>query len=124
MQTVAELHAFRRAARSAGLTDADIHQLVLQLATNPERGDLLQGTGGCRKFRFASAASGRGKSGGVRVITFYAGLTFPVFLITVFAKNKKVTLTEAERNQLGMMTDRIRDAYAAAALRRKSEQDE
>ena len=37
------------------------------LAANPERGDLIRGGGGIRKLRWA--AQGRGKSGGIRVIS-------------------------------------------------------
>lgn len=58
----------------------------------------MVGTGGARKLRWA--AHGRGKSGGVRVITFYSGPPVPVFLLTVFGKGEKANLTQAERNEL------------------------
>ncbi len=58
----------------------------------------MQGTGGARKFRWATL--GRGKSGSVRVITFYSGPPVPVFLLTVFGKGEKINLTRAERNEL------------------------
>jgi hypothetical protein len=45
-------------------------------------------------------ASGKGKSGGYRVVTFYSGAWLPVFLLTVFGKGTKVDLTRAERNEL------------------------
>ncbi len=48
------------------LTDDEYAGLQHVLAENPERGDLVQGGGGIRKLRFA--LTGRGKSGGVRVI--------------------------------------------------------
>jgi hypothetical protein len=38
------------------------------MAAKPDAGDEIRGTGGARKIRFA--AKGKGKSGGVRVITF------------------------------------------------------
>ncbi len=61
-------------------------------------GDLIQGTGGARKVRFAGR--GKGKSGGYRVITFYAGERLPVFLLALYAKGERANLTKAERNEL------------------------
>jgi mRNA-degrading endonuclease RelE of RelBE toxin-antitoxin system len=39
------------------------------LIHHPEAGDLICGTGGCRKLRWG--AEGRGKRGGVRIIYYY-----------------------------------------------------
>jgi hypothetical protein len=64
----------------------------------------MPGTGGARKVRFA--AKGKGKSGGVRVITFYSGQEIPVFLLNVFAKNEKIDLTAAERNEMKKILSR------------------
>ncbi len=67
----------------------------------------MVGTGGARKLRWS--VQGRGKSGGVRVITFYSGPPVPVFLLTVFGKGEKTNLTQAERNEL---RDVLRDLVA------------
>ena len=58
----------------------------------------MAGTGGVRKVRWA--ARGKGKSGGIRVITFYSGPPVPVFLLTVFGKGEKSDISKAERNEL------------------------
>ena len=58
----------------------------------------MPGTGGARKLRWA--ARGKGKSGGVRVITFYSGPPVPVFLLTVFGKGEKSDISKSERNEL------------------------
>lgn len=112
MQTVAELNAFRKHADLAGMADEDIEELVAYLGENPEAGEEIQGTGGCRKVRFAIRGNNKGKSGGVRTITFYSGDLMPVFLITVFGKSQKVNLTKAERNGLKKLTDAIVQEYA------------
>ena len=39
--------------------------------TNPSAGDLIEGTGGLRKLRFADPRRGKGKRGGLRVIHYY-----------------------------------------------------
>jgi hypothetical protein len=113
MQTVAELNTFRKHADIAGMSDEDIDALVAYLAQNPMAGEEMQGTGGCRKVRFAIRGNNKGKSGGVRTITFYSGQSMPLFLITVFGKSQKVNLTKAERSSLKKLTDAIVEEYAA-----------
>lgn len=109
MHTVCETHAFRRAAAQAGLSTAEVTDIVCYLAANPAAGDEIQGTGGCRKVRFAGR--GKGKSGGYRTITFYTGDMMPVFLITVFGKGQKGNLSKHERNQLRDITKQIVEVY-------------
>ncbi|HLY19054.1 MAG TPA: helix-turn-helix domain-containing protein [Bryobacteraceae bacterium] len=53
-------------------------------------GDVIEGTGGVRKVRFAGR--GWGKRGGYRVITFFSGTDIPVFLLNSFAKSEKSDL--------------------------------
>lgn len=93
------------------MSEDDISDLIDYLAENPEAGDEIVGTGGCRKVRFSIRGNNKGKSGGVRTITFYSGESLPVFLITVFAKGQKVSLTKAERNALESMTKAIVGEY-------------
>jgi hypothetical protein len=63
--TVAELPEYLRTATRL-LADADRRTIVDHLAAHPQDGDLIEGTGGVRKLRWAR--DGRGKSGGVRVV--------------------------------------------------------
>ena len=112
MHTVSEMKAFRKAADKAGMSDEDIVDLTSYLAENPEAGDEITGTGGCRKVRFSIRGNNKGKSGGVRTITFYSGENLPVYLITVFGKGQKINLTMAERIALKSITGAIVDEYA------------
>ena len=108
LHTVVETPEFQRSARGL-LTQADLAALIDHLAANPEAGDIMVGTGGARKFRWA--VKGGGKSGGVRVITFYAGPPVPVFLLTAFGKGRKAALTKAERNELRKVLGGLITAY-------------
>jgi len=63
--TIIELSPFIRRAEKL-LTSDERDRLIFTLATQPELGDEIPGTGGVRKLRFG--AQGRGKSGGMRVI--------------------------------------------------------
>jgi hypothetical protein len=51
--------------------------------------------------------AGKGKSGGYRTITFYSGEAMPVYLLTVFSKGEKSTLTGKEAGALKVITKNI-----------------
>ena len=109
MQTVVETPAFLSDARRLGLSEAERSAMVTWLASNPAAGDVIEGTGGARKMRFAG--KGKGKSGGYRVITFYSGSGIPVFLLNLFAKNEKTDLTPGERRTLKTVLAGVASAY-------------
>ena len=109
MQTVVETPSYLREAKQAGLSSVDCKAIVDFLAANPDAGVEMSGTGGARKLRFA--AKGKGKSGGVRVITFFTGKELPVFLLNVFSKNEKINLSAAERNSLKRILKQLTDFY-------------
>ncbi len=91
------------------MTRNQISGLIDHIAANPDDGEPMRGTGGARKVRWA--ARGKGKSGGVRVITFYSGAPVPVFLLTVFGKGEKSNLTNDERNELRGILKTLVDSY-------------
>ena len=95
MHTIVETPEYLRDARTAGLTDSE-RQACRQLHRKPRLATLSLGTGGARKVRFAGR--GKGKSGGYRVITFYTGPAFPVFLLNIFAKGEKTRFSGISRN--------------------------
>lgn len=69
----------------------------------------MAGTGGARKVRWA--ARGKRKSGGVRIITVYSGPPVPVFLLTVFGKGEKSSLSRAELNELRRILEDLVGSY-------------
>jgi hypothetical protein len=111
MHTVVETPAFLADAKSAGLLDEERMALVDFIATHPDAGDEIPGSGGARKLRLAGR--GKGKSGGYRVITFYSGRDVPVFLLNLFSKGERANLSKAEVNALRVILGRIVDVYNA-----------
>lgn len=87
----------------------EVEALIELIAANPEIGDVMQGTGGCRKLRFGGRS--RGKSGGYRVVTFFTGPDLPVFLLTVFGKGERANLSKAERNALAVLSRTLSSTY-------------
>lgn len=113
MQSVIETNAYLAAAKDVGMSVDEQQAVVNIIATNPQAGEIMPGCGGARKLRVARP--GAGKSGGYRIITYYAGTDVPAFLLTVFGKNEKANLNKAERNGLAALTKTLTDS-----LRRKS----
>jgi hypothetical protein len=98
--TVAEMPEYiRRAAKL--LSQSERNEVVDYVAANPKAGDLIQGTGGIRKLRWAR--SGRGESGGLRVIYYFRSEVLPLYLLTVFGKGEKADLSQAARNELAKL---------------------
>ena len=89
---------FDRTWKDLGLNDEDLSELEIYLCKNPDAGDLMEGTGGIRKFRWA--LSGRGKSGGARVIYLDVVFAEHIYLLTAFPKNEKANLSKSERNEI------------------------
>ena len=83
--------------------------IVDMIAADPQCGVVVPGTGGVRKVRVA--ASGRGKSGGARIIYLFGGDDVPTFLLAVFAKNEKSNLSLAECNDLKKSTAALLKNY-------------
>jgi hypothetical protein len=108
MQTVVETPGYLKAAKAL-FSQAERDRIVDMVAANPECGEVMQGTGGFRKLRVAR--SGMGKRGGARLIYILRNEAFPVFLISVYAKNEKENLSMQERNLLAKRADEIFAKY-------------
>jgi len=106
--TVVETPEFISRAKKL-LTDEDREELIGYLAYNPTAGDVVSGAGGIRKIRWQ--LSGRGKRGGARVIYFSHGARVPLFLLTAFAKNERVDLSQADRNGFQRLTKLLVETY-------------
>lgn len=94
-----ELPAFAR-HRDEYLDDDSFALLQSALMANPAAGDLIEGTGGLRKLRFADARRGKGKRGGLRVI-YYFWIGGPEYwLFTLYDKDEMPDLTPKQRTVL------------------------
>ena len=105
MHEVIETGAYIAAAEYAGMTEEERQRAVITVSANPDAGDVMVGTGGCRKLRLAGR--GKGKSGGYRLITFFRAVEGRVFLLTVFSKGERANLSKVERNGLAAIVKRL-----------------
>ena len=87
-------------------TDDELKELQRTLIASPEKGDLIQKTGGLRKVRMATGS--QGKSGSIRVIYFLATEEI-VWLVMAYPKSMKDSLTDAEKAELKKLTKRLKN---------------
>jgi hypothetical protein len=83
---------------TALLNDEEYRALQNVLVEMPGSGDIIQGSGGIRKIRWG--ASGRGKSGGARVIYYWATQQDQIFMLYAYAKNERDNLTKYQLSVL------------------------
>lgn len=99
-RTFKYLSGFSREWKRLGLTDEDLIELENLILTDPQRGDVIAGTGGLRKLRFAPSRWRRGKSGSLRIGYSHDGKLEKVLMIAVYAKQDKANLTPQERAEI------------------------
>lgn len=80
------------------LTDEDYFELQEFLLANPAKGDIIQGGSGLRKIRWR--ATGRGKSGGFRVIYYLATAQGFIYFLDIYAKNEMEDLSKDQLKEL------------------------
>lgn len=80
----------------------EVVALGAALAEDPHMGTALGNN--CYKIRLAIASKGKGKSGGGRVITHVHIAGNRVFLLSIYDKSEKETLTDKELKELLTLT--------------------
>ncbi|PHS24980.1 MAG: addiction module toxin RelE [Methylophaga sp.] len=108
MITIAETKPFQKKVTKL-LTLEEKEELISYLSEHPSAGDLIQGSGGIRKLRWAR--SGKGKSGGVRVIYYHHSNMMPLYLLAVFGKNEKANISAEEKKLLAKLVDELVDYW-------------
>ncbi|MBO5009070.1 MAG: type II toxin-antitoxin system RelE/ParE family toxin [Clostridia bacterium] len=92
--------------KAMGLNDEDLKILESILLTNPQMGDVIQGTGGARKIRIQ--LEGRGKSGGGRVIYLDVFEKEKLYLLFAYPKNVQENLTEEQKKSIALLIEAIK----------------
>ena len=80
------------------LSDEEYGGFQSRIAANPELGALIRGGGGIRKVRVAVGS--RGKSGGARIIYYWAVRKDVIVLLYAYPKNRAADLTPKQVSQL------------------------
>jgi hypothetical protein len=70
-------------------------------------GDLIRGSSGIRKVRWAT--QGRGKRGGLRVIYYWITRRSHILLLTLYSKAEAADLTPSEVKALRVLVEGLED---------------
>ena len=97
MITVAETDSFLKKSSKLFPVE-DKENLISYLSEHPNAGDVIQGSGGIRKLRWAK--DNKGKSGGFRVIYYFHNESMPLYLLAIFSKNEKINISAEEKHSL------------------------
>lgn len=110
--TVAEVQCFSQDAEEV-FTRQEWEDLTHCIAIDPLVGDLLPDTDGVRVLRWP--AESQGKNGHVRVAYYFRDLNTPVYLLALFRKGERLSLTEADKRIIRAL---VGDIVAAYGVRR------
>ena len=80
------------------ISDDEYSQLQRALVVNPEAGAVILGGGGLRKLRWA--VSGKGKSGGLRIIYYWYAREEIIYMLFVYKKSEQEDLTSKQKKIL------------------------
>ena len=82
------------------------------LIETPRAGDVIQGTGGARKVRWADERRGMGKRGGIRVVYLYVEAYQTILFLAAYDKNVE-DLTPAQKKEIADATQAFKDELQA-----------
>ncbi|MHB8338045.1 MAG: type II toxin-antitoxin system RelE/ParE family toxin [Ignavibacteriaceae bacterium] len=89
---------------SSLLTDEEYRNFQNELILNPEKGKIIRGSGGLRKVRWG--ISGRGKSGGVRIIYYWILKKDTILMLLVYPKKEQDNLTPSQLKILKSLVEK------------------
>lgn len=100
-----ELPAFNQ-NRPDYLTDEDYRLFQTALLESPNLGDVIQGTGGLRKVRWADQNRNKGKRGGIRVIYYWYTGGAEFWLFTIYDKDQAIDISPDQKRTLKSLLQR------------------
>jgi len=106
--TVVEVEPFPTRAKQVWSEEERL-EFITYIAWNPQAGACIPGTGGLRKVRWSRPGAGR--RGGVRVIYYFHDASMPLFLLTVYPKSKRATLTRSQLEALRRLAAKVKESY-------------
>jgi hypothetical protein len=87
------------------LSDDEYAELQRVLVDNPNAGDVIPGSGGLRKMRWA--VQGRGKRGGARVIYYHLISRDQFYMLLIYGKNEQDDLSAEQLRMLKKAVEAI-----------------
>jgi hypothetical protein len=99
-----ETSIFTRQIKELAIDD-ELKDLQAELIAQPDKGDIIKGTGGLRKVRMA--VGNKGKSGSIRVL-YVLALADKIYLVLAYPKAVKDSLTAEEKAKLKLIVQSLK----------------
>jgi len=109
LYTFIELPVFMRQLEASASFET-LYAIQADLLADPERWQVIKGTGGARKGRIADPRDSRGKSGSFRYIYLYLEHRGRIFLLLFFSKNEQANLSPEQVRQVAVAVEKIKEA--------------
>lgn len=106
--TFVNSEVFDKALKKFKLNDDDLRKLCFEIGGGWKNHDVVEGTGGLRKFRFSSASENRGKSGSYRVLYLLLEQDELVYLVMMYSKGSQENITDEQKAILKQRMDSIK----------------
>ncbi len=90
--------SIKRLAKRYRSLPTELNQLMQELRVRPETGKSIGH--GCYKIRLAIASKGTGKRGGARVITYVRVVQETVFLLAIYDKSERASISDQQVREL------------------------
>ena len=104
-RTFVEATGFTAKLKKLGAPEL-LHKIQKAILDNPEVGDVVEGSGGVKKFRVAK--EGSGKSGGFRVFYLDIPSRQVTHLLAILAKNEKENISSEEKNEMKIEAKKLK----------------
>ena len=88
------------------LSDDEYRGLQAYLIQKPDAGGIVRSSGGVRKVRWSR--EGGGKSGGVRVIYYWEKSESEIWMLTIYAKSERATISGPDLKRIWEAIDRAK----------------
>ncbi|WP_184549995.1 type II toxin-antitoxin system RelE/ParE family toxin [Mucilaginibacter sp. FT3.2] len=85
---------FKHLAKKYPSIKKDLSELIAELGIEPNKGTPIGN--GCYKIRLAISSKGKGKSGGARVITYFALKDNYVYLLSIYDKSEQSNISDKD----------------------------
>lgn len=88
------------------LSDDEYIELQVYLMERPDAGKIIRCSGGIRKLRWTR--QGKGKSGGVRIIYYWAKSNEQIFMLTLYSKSEQENITKSVLAQIAKSLENVK----------------
>lgn len=88
------------------LNEEEYRELQDYLLEHPDAGVIIRNSGGIRKLRWA--ARGKGKSGGIRILYYWAPRPEHIYLLTLYSKGEQENIDATTLKRMVKLLESIR----------------